>query len=344
MPRRITISEYLKYTEQRVLLDVRTPAEFEQAHIPRALNLPLFSNEERAIVGTIYKKESPEQAFLHGLDFAGAKMSNYVKTAMTKAPHRKIGVYCWRGGKRSGSLGWLLEFAGFDTVTIEGGYKAYRKYVRERFDWAAYNFIVLGGESGSGKTAILHELQQQGEQIIDLEGLANHRGSTFGMLGQAPQPTTEYFDNLLHHQLGQLDSTKRIWIENESRCIGQVYLLDGFWEVFKQSPLLQLQVPKANRIERLVADYAQFPKQHLIEAFQRIEKRLGGQHLKTALSALAMDDFETAAAIGLQYYDKSYTKSTATAEFAPIYNFPTSCKDMDQIAASIIQFANDNNL
>jgi tRNA 2-selenouridine synthase len=191
-----------QHLTDRVLIDVRSPAEFARAHIPNAHSLPLFNDEERAKVGTMYKQMSPEAALLKGLEIVGPKMSGFVKKAIKWSPDRKVIVHCWRGGKRSGSVAWLLKFAGFDVLTIEGGYKNYRQTVLQSFDnQLLKNMIILGGKTGSGKTYILKELEKRGEQIIDLEGLANHKGSAFGWIGENQQPTTEHFENLLHDAL-----------------------------------------------------------------------------------------------------------------------------------------------
>ena len=161
--------------KERIILDVRTPAEFEKGHIPNALNLPLFSNEERSIVGTTYKQIGPEKALLQGLDFVGDKMVYFVEKAAVLAPKKKIAVHCWRGGKRSSSMAWLLDLAGFDVKVLNGGYKAYKRYLQDQNQIQNFNFIVLGGKTGSGKTHILKALMTIGEQVIDLENLVFNR-------------------------------------------------------------------------------------------------------------------------------------------------------------------------
>ena len=178
------------------LLDVRSPAEFEQGHIPGAINVALFTNEERARVGTIYKTQGKDEAVLEGLRIVGPKMASIVEQALELAPERKLKVHCWRGGMRSGSVGWLLRQAGFSVEVLNGGYKAYRQKVLQELA-NPFNFVVVGGPTGSGKTHVLKALQNSGEQVIDLEGLAHHRGSAFGHMGLEEQPSSEYFENLL---------------------------------------------------------------------------------------------------------------------------------------------------
>jgi tRNA 2-selenouridine synthase len=300
-------SELQKYLEDRILIDVRSPAEYAHAHIPNAQNLPLFNNEERAKVGTAYKQVSPEHALIKGLEFVGPKMAGYVKKMIKWAANRKVVIHCWRGGKRSGSMAWLLRFAGFDVVTLEGGYKNYRNFILQRFENQALNIIILGGKTGSGKTAILHELEKQGEQIIDLEALAHHKGSAFGWIGENLQPSSEQFENNLYTVFSKIDPQKRVWIENESRTIGSVFIPQSFWEQMKKAPLIHVEVPFEKRIEHLIHNYTATSKEDLKLSFQKITAKIGHEALKIAVESVESGDFATAAAIGLKYYDKTYT-------------------------------------
>ncbi len=290
----------------RLIIDVRSPAEFQKAHIPGAVNLPLFSNEERAIVGTAYKQESPEKAMLLGLEFAGRKMRFYVEQATLISPERKILVHCWRGGKRSESMAWLLSLAGFDVHVLKGGYKNYRRYVRSFFCLQEPKFIVIGGQTGIGKTYFLHQLALMGEQIIDLEGLANHKGSAFGSLGQEPQPSVEQFENLLFDAYRKVDQSKRIFIENESHLIGSCVIPREVFNQMKQYYYFHITIPFLDRVDRLVQNYAIYPKAALAERFMKIKNKLGGDQLKKALAFLDQNDFGTAAVIALKFYDKTY--------------------------------------
>jgi tRNA 2-selenouridine synthase len=304
---KIQPSELEKYLSDRILIDVRAPAEYAHAHIPNALSLPLFNDAERAKVGTAYKQISPENALLKGLEIVGPKMSGFVKKGIKWSPNRKVVVHCWRGGKRSGSMSWLLRFAGFDVLTLEGGYKNYRNNVLQYFDNQRFNIIILGGKTGSGKTQILHELARQGEQILDLEALANHKGSAFGWIGEKAQPSTEQFENDLHAALLKLDPTRRVWVENESHSVGSVYIPQAFWAQMKSSPLLHLEVPFDQRVQHLVKVYTTTSQEDLKLSFEKIRKRLGHEATQNAIEAIDNQDFATAAAIGLKYYDKTYT-------------------------------------
>ncbi|MCB9341006.1 MAG: tRNA 2-selenouridine(34) synthase MnmH [Lewinellaceae bacterium] len=340
----ITIEKFLADTERPVLLDVRTPAEYGQGHIPGSKNLPLFSNEERAEVGTLYKQISPEKAYLRGLDLAGAKLSWYLREAYRLAPGKRAAVHCWRGGKRSASLGALLEFSGFEVSVLVGGYKAYRHFVLDVFEKTPACFVVLGGKTGSGKTEILQRLAAQGEQVLDLEKLARHKGSAFGALGELPQPTSEQFENNLYQDFSKLTPHRRIWVENESRSIGKVFVPQGIWNKMRTAPLVQVELPFQHRVERLIADYAHFPKEELEESLRKIEKRMGGQHMKAALEAFQNGDIATSTGIALEYYDKSYTHATAKGHFSKSILLKPHELDCEKIASELIHIANDNGL
>lgn len=303
---KVNIDELIAISVNRILLDVRTPAEFAQGHLPTALNLPLFSNEERVEVGTLYKKASPNHAFLRGLELVGTKLAHFVRQAQQIAPHKRVIVHCWRGGKRSGSMGWLLETAGFDVCTLVGGYKAYRTEVLKTLESKPLKIIILGGKTGSGKTLILKQLEAAGEQIIDLEGLANHKGSAFGWIGEQTQPTVEQFENNLFDVVRRLDVNRRVWVENESRTIGSAVIPAGFWAQMKGAVLAHIEVSNEFRIKHLVNTYTQTNADDLIKSFEKIEKKLGKEALKNATDALRAGDFETATRIALKYYDKIY--------------------------------------
>jgi tRNA 2-selenouridine synthase len=341
---RIQLEQLWHKASEQVIIDVRTPAEYAAGHIPGAYNLPLFSNEERAIVGTLYKQHSADHAFLKGLDFVGPQMSTFVKKARKLAPAGQVLVHCWRGGQRSGSMAWLLGFAGLKVDILEGGYKAYRRFVLDEFTNRKLRFVVVGGQTGSGKTEILKALAEQGEQILDLEKIARHKGSAFGALGEAGQAQPEQFENDLFEGFNNLDTQRRIWLENESRAIGRVFLPQGFWDQFRESALVEVQLPLEERIRYLVEAYAQYPKQDLLQSFQSIERRLGGQWVKAAADALESDDYATAVQIALRYYDKSYPFANQKCQFNPVWKLSFDQINPHYIATELISFANGNNL
>jgi tRNA 2-selenouridine synthase len=307
MNRFLTLPElFSEMADGRVLLDVRSPGEYLSGHIKSAITLPLFSDAERAEVGTIYKQRSKEKAFLRGLEIVGPKMAWLVTQAQRFAKNKKVVVQCWRGGQRSRSVAWLLSTAGFDVAILEGGYKTYRKAAIDFFENNDLKLLVLGGKTGSGKTKVLNQIGRNGAQVIDLEALAHHKGSAFGALGELPQPTSEHFENQLFHLARTLDFEKIVWVENESQAIGSVYMPHSFMKKIKSAPVVNLEIDLESRVQNLLEDYAEQDLDGLRQSFKNIEKKLGGQHLKTALDALDVGDMATAARIGLIYYDKTY--------------------------------------
>ncbi len=303
---KVSPADFLLEKKNRVLFDVRSPGEFEFGHIPGAVSFPLFSDDERAQVGTVYKKNGKEKAFELGLKIVGPKMAGFVKSAKKLAPDRQIGVHCWRGGQRSGSMAWLLDSAGFEVQVLDGGYKNYRQFVRDGFGKIDLKIVILGGKTGSGKTKILHALSEIGEQIIDLERLANHKGSAFGDIGEPAQPSVEAFENQLFEEISKLDPARWVWLENESRSIGRAFIPDSFWEKMKNAPLVNIEIPLAGRVQNLVEDYTGHDPELLEKAFRKIDSKLGGAAFKSAIENVQAGNFAAAAEIALFYYDKTY--------------------------------------
>lgn len=327
-----------------VIIDVRTPAEFEKGHIIGAKNIPLLNNAERAEVGTLYKQKNPQVAFDRGMELVGPKMASYIKAGRLATNNEGAIIYCWRGGKRSQSMSWLFNMAGLQTKTIPGGYKAYRQYATSILQNPSLKLLVVGGKTGSGKTKVLHALRAQGEQIIDLEGLANHKGSAFGWIGEEVQPSIEHFENMLAYELKKLDTNKPIWIENESNRIGRVALHQDFWNTLKVSPLINIEIPITARIELLVETYRSDNAADLVEAFTRIKKRLGGLNLTKALKAVEENDLARAAEIALIYYDKAYTKLLDKNKTKHIYMLNFDHGDFYKIAGQLIAFRKEKGL
>lgn len=329
-------SEFIKKSEKLPVVDVRTPAEFDLGHIPGAVNIPLFSNEERAIVGTIYKRQGKEAAVLKGLEFVGPKMKLFVDEAKKIADDKQILVHCWRGGMRSSSMAWLFNSAGLMAHTLLGGYKAYRRYNRELFDKENHKIIVLGGFTGSGKTNILKELALLGEQVIDLEGIAHHKGSAFGHIGELPQPTSEQFENNLGRAWQKLDFKKVIWLEDESRAIGHIFQLESIYNLIRNSPLFFIDVPIDIRINNLVADYAGIDAEALKVSLNKIVKRLGNDNFKKASIALDENDYATVAKISLRYYDKAYGYGVGQRDQDKVISMKIENYNVKEIAKQLI--------
>jgi len=314
------------------VVDVRSPGEFARGHIPGAQSMPLFSDAERAVVGTLYKQTGRDAAVLEGLRIVGPKMAGIVEQARALAPDGRIAVHCWRGGERSGSVAWLLDKAGFHEVTtLKGGYKAFRNHVLGSFSNVP-ELLVLGGYTGTGKTETLHHLKELDLQVIDLEMLARHKGSSFGALGEEPQPTQEHFENMLWHALRTVDRRRPLWVEDESHMIGRNKLPDTFYAALRKAPLLFAEMPLEERVERLVEDYGSYPAELLGEAVQRIAKRIGPQHAKAALEALAHGDLHSVARIALSYYDKTYAHGLSQRDATSVVTLPASATDLRAFA------------
>jgi tRNA 2-selenouridine synthase len=302
----IKAEQFLALAEKHPVIDVRSPSEFHLGHIPEALNIPLFTDEERRVVGTAYKQINREAAMYKGLDYAGRKLVELAKLGEKSAGSGKtLLVHCWRGGMRSKSMVWLFETMGIECYLLEGGYKSYRNFLLEGFK-RPLMMMVLGGRTGSGKTEILHHLERMGEQIIDMEGLAHHKGSAFGALGEVPQPTTEQFENNLFHALSRLSPERVIWIEDESRNVGRCAIPGPFYQQMKESRILFLDISRELRAGHLVKQYAGYEPDQLKACILKISKRLGGDRTREALDSVDSSDFHSTAMITLHYYDKTY--------------------------------------
>ncbi len=298
--------EFLELSASIPIIDVRSPSEFKKGHIPAASNIPLFSDEERAVVGTVYKQENQLSAIMKGLDIVGPKMSGLLKEGIKLAgDSRKLLVYCWRGGRRSESMAWLFANAGIDCILLEGGYKAYRNYILDELA-RPRKIIIIGGLTGSGKTDILAELSKKGEQVVDLEALACHKGSAFGALGQVTQPGSEHFANLLYDVLRKQDPGKRVFVEDESHNIGTVSIPDSFFRLMREAMVIALMPDISIRMPRLKEEYGAFSSDQLADSVKKISRKLGGDNTKRALNAIYANDLEPAIEIVLGYYDRTY--------------------------------------
>jgi tRNA 2-selenouridine synthase len=341
---KINIDYFLELAKHHPIIDVRSPSEYKHAHIPGTHSLPLFSDEERAIVGTAYKQESRQAAIKHGLDFFGPKMKGMVEEAESivnshqsvvdssdyRLPtNNSILIYCWRGGMRSSAVAWLLDVYGFRVYTLIGGYKKFRNRVLETFK-LPFDLKILGGYTGSGKTEMLKELGEKGEAIIDLENIAKHKGSAFGNIGMPPQPTQEMFENLLSGELRTLRyepkengvgslrklniSPSPIWLEDESQRIGLINIPNDLWRTMRQSPVYFFDIPFEERLEHLVEEYGCLDKERMVDAIVRIKERLGGLEAKRAIDFLEQENTIESFRILLKYYDKWYTKGLHNRE------------------------------
>ena len=299
------------------VIDVRSPKEFNQGHIPGALNLPLFTDKEREIVGLTYKKKGKEEAILLGLRITIPKLhklSASIKNINNKKSNYLnskdsffLKFYCWRGGMRSSSIAWLAKRSGFQVSRLDGGYKSYRKWVLNQFQ-KQWHLRVLGGRTGTGKTDLLQSISNQGISIIDLEGLANHRGSSFGGLGLPPQPSTQNYENLLAESLDLCERNMPlgIWIEDESPNLGKCRIPNELFEQIKVAPIIEITRSKKERIKQLVKVYSKHSKVELKESTMRISRRLGPLRTAQAIKAIEDSNWEFACEAMLDYYDKCY--------------------------------------
>lgn len=301
----ISLSEFFELRQSLPILDARSEAEFSQGHLPNAFNIPILNNQERVVVGTLYKNEGSEKATLKGFELVGPRFNQIQKEAIELFPEREIILYCWRGGMRSQILSWLLSMVGFKIFRIKGGYKTYRTFTYQEVR-KQRKILVLGGKTGVGKTVLLEQLQRKGEQIIDLEGLANHKGSSFGSIGQNPQPTVEQFENMLAEQLLQLDTEKVLWLENESRKIGRIILPDLLNDQMRSAKLVDIQKSENERIQHISEEYGSLPKAELIAAIKRLSKKLGGVRTQQAIEDIENGNTASWVENVLIYYDKAY--------------------------------------
>ncbi len=302
------IEDFLMSIEKTGLVDARSEGEFAEGHIPGSINVPLLTNEHRVQVGTLYKQMGKEAAVMKGFQLAGPRFYQIFKLLRKQAVQQEISIYCWRGGMRSNILSWMLNLADYKVNLLKGGYKAYRQYAHDLFT-KPFKWIVLSGKTGVGKTKLLHQLALAGEQVLDYEGLANHKGSAFGHIGLPGQPTVEQFENLIAWQLRKFDIHKPVWIESESRLIGRVRIPDSLFTKTLTMPQVEVVLEEEKRRLLIWAEYGAHPVESLLEATQRLEKKLGGDRMKVACNALLADDWQGWLDILIPYYDKTYGHS-----------------------------------
>ena len=336
----ISVDLYFENLEHIPLIDVRSPGEFAAGHIPNATNIELFTDDERAVVGTAYKKESKERAIEIGFEYVKPKLNDFITKSVAIAPNKEVAIHCWRGGMRSNAFADHLIENGFEKVyVIEKGYKAFRNYVLRFFE-QPFNLKVLGGYTGTGKTEILHSLKKKGQQVIDLEGLANHRGSAFGGIDLPPQPTTEQFENNLFSVLQSLKPNLPIWVEDESRLIGNLAIPDAFFNKIREMPVYFLDVPLEERTKHLVSTYASLSHDKLADAINRITKRLGYDNAKFAQEALEKRNYHKVVEITLIYYDKYYLNGLQKRQNSRILEFKTPTVNPEETAGFLINLLN----
>ena len=297
------------------ILDVRSPGEFAEDHIPGAVNLPVLNDAERAEVGTIFKQENPFLARRVGAAYISANIGRHLAAHLKEKPkgYRPF-VYCWRGGMRSASIGHVLAQVGWRVTVLEGGYKRYRERVLGELSTAPlrYTFAIIAGATGSAKTRVLHRLAERGEQVLDLEGLANHRGSLLGNVG--PQPSQKLFESHLIAAFDHFDPTRRVWVEGESSRIGSVQVPPALWARLRESAGVEIAMPTTGRVQHLLTEYRHFVENpNRLRALlammpHRVGKKQTGEW-EAMIAAGRWEDF--VASLLAVHYDPGYSASRA---------------------------------
>jgi tRNA 2-selenouridine synthase len=340
--KKTNVVRFLDLAHNTPVIDVRSPSEYRMGHIPGAINIPLFDDRERVIVGTKYKNEGRVPAILEGLKLTGPDMASKLKRALKTMKESKLMVYCWRGGMRSEAMSWLFSLGDIETEVLDGGYKVYRQYILECIS-EKRKMIVLGGLTGSSKTHILKYIKQSGHQVIDLEGLAHHKGSAFGSLGQLPQPSTEHFSNILFEELKEINPDLPFWVEDESRNIGSVFMPDTFYLNMQNTPAIILNMDVKTRLPRLIEEYSTYSVEDLKASIMKISKRLGGDKTKDAIRSVESGDIAKAIEISLYYYDKAYRFGLTKKHSNNIIYIETDTDNIEINASRILEAASKIN-
>ncbi len=299
------------------IIDVRTPAEFAEDHIPGAINCPVLSNDERAIVGTLYKQVSPFEARKVGAALIAKNIAHHLQTRFHAHPKswRPL-IYCWRGGQRSGAMSIILAQVGWAAHKLEGGYRAYRRDVIEKLETLPHGikFLVICGPTGSGKTRLLSALATEDRQVLDLESLAKHRGSVLGSLPEQAQPSQKWFDSLLLQNLQKFDPARPVFVEAESSKIGLITLPPALISVMRSGPCLRVETPLATRVAGLLEDYRHYveDRELLVARLQSLHRFHGAKQLDHWNALIRAGDFAAMVADLLSlHYDPTYFRATS---------------------------------
>ncbi len=297
--------------EDRILVDIRSPQEFEEFHIPGAVNVPLFENEEKRLIGYVYRKEGVEKAKELGEEIARRKLEEfYRKFRELKEKHENVIVYCWRGGMRSQGMCEAMSKMGLDLLRLRGGYRAYRQFILKDMErlTEGIRFIVLTGKTGVGKTKVLRELRRRGYPVLDLEDLAKDRGSVFGSVGIRSQVSQKMFDSLVYEELRRIGEGL-VFVEDESRRIGNLYIPDPVWRKKSEGIYVEVKASLWRRIENILEDYTSEEgwEEEAIQAVGRIKKYLGPQRFEYLMEKFKEKDYrEVVRFLIEEYYDKKY--------------------------------------
>ena len=334
------------------LIDVRSPDEYYKGNMPNSINIPLFDNEERSVIGKKYKEYGREKAIIKGLEFLSNNIDKIVNQLFEAIDFYKsnnlyanleeirLKIYCARGGMRSQSIAWLLDKYNLKTITLKDGYKSYRKTNLESFN-KKWKIILIGGKTGTGKTKLLKLLGDNDYQIIDLEGLACHRGSTFGGIGMNKQPTNEQFENLIADKLNAFNKNQKIYIEAESASIGKCKIPHELFNQMKNAERIEIIKSESNRLDELIKTYSIYDEEDLTAAVLRIKKRLGPQRTKVAIDSIKNKDWASVCKSVLEYYDKCYEHEKIGISSIRFLNM-TDILDNQKSLKIIINFIENN--
>lgn len=308
-----TVSQLGEFDE---IIDARTPAEYAEDHVPGAANFPVLYDEERVRVGTLYKQVSSFEAKKVGAALVARNIADHLERHFMDRPRtwRPL-VYCWRGGNRSGSMVTILKAVGWKAEQLEGGYKAYRRLVLEELETlpGRFSYQVICGATGSGKSELLRALARQGAQALDLEALALHRGSVLGSFPETPQPGQKYFESQLWEQLRRFDPARPVYVEAESKKIGNVRAPDSLLSAMWSSACLQLEAPTAARVAYLKEDYRHYLEQPetLCAKLDFLTKLHGHERINRWKELTRAGDWDTLVSeLLLDHYDPAYRRST----------------------------------
>jgi tRNA 2-selenouridine synthase len=338
----LSIKEYLESVRNFPTLDVRSPSEYEHAHIPSSSNLALLNNDERKLIGTTYKNSGNQAAVIQGYQLVGPKFSQYIEEALKISPDKNINVYCWRGGLRSNIMAFVLQTAGFKVNLLKGGYKAFRNWSAEALS-EERKIKVIGGKTGSGKTLIIEHLRKMSEQVINLESLANHRGSAFGSMGQVAQVSNEQFENLLAMEWKDLNPNKTLWLENESRTIGSNVIPLSIFNQMQKAITFDVQLPIEERINYIVKEYGYFNQTELANNTSKLQKRLGNLRLQQALEFLSDGNIREWAIMMLEYYDKTYIYGNSKREVGTVISMVFDKLIAEEMTRKILEWEKKND-